>query len=310
MLKNKLVLIDDGCGINSPHLSHLYNKFFEFEQYDPKKTYDKLGNIFVFPPAPIEERQLQVQLNDQGYKTAINNLWEANFAETLGVPYQNIGYRLYNKNWFWYHESFLNRNLTYNQYTPIKNCNKLALMLLNRQRFHRDTIVDKLAPYLKNILYSYASKGIQMPNDATTGDWQRFFNPDWYDTTCFSLVAEAEVDRPLITEKTYKPIAFYHPFLIVGHPGILQDLKDNGFETFDNIFDESYDLISNTTQRLNSVIDNLIKLIDVDYLEIARDIITRQKLQHNHDLFFDEQIITKKIIEEFFNPLLEYASTS
>jgi hypothetical protein len=44
-----------------------------------------------------------------------------------------------------------------------------------------------------------------------------------------------------ITEKTYKPIAFLQPFILLGAAGSLQHIKDMGFKTFGEFWDESYD---------------------------------------------------------------------
>jgi hypothetical protein len=44
-----------------------------------------------------------------------------------------------------------------------------------------------------------------------------------------------------LTEKTFKPIALGMPFIIVGTKGSLQYLRRYGFQTFGNLWDESYD---------------------------------------------------------------------
>jgi len=252
------------------------------------------------------------ELHNRGKKIVINNLQEANYFEyKFKKPKNEIGHRLWNVNWFWYSESFINKHRNYYGYTPVRRANKLALMPMNFTRYHRDLLVNKLSSYLDRLLYSYRQHGIQLPNDEDfqSGGWDRFFNPDWYDSTCFSVVTESYVDQRLLSEKTFKPIAFYHPFLILGHCGILTDLKNMGFETFDNIFDESYDSEICMTTRCNIIVDNIKKFLDIEYVEIAQDTITQAKLQHNHDLFYNEKIITERVITEIINPLIEYAET-
>ena len=44
-----------------------------------------------------------------------------------------------------------------------------------------------------------------------------------------------------ITEKSYKPMVVRRPFVIMGHHRILQDLRADGYETFPELWDESYD---------------------------------------------------------------------
>jgi hypothetical protein len=70
------------------------------------------------------------------------------------------------------------------------------------------------------------------------------------------------------------------------------------------MFDESYDDIEDFDMRLNSVIKNIDNFDPVPY-----DAMTNEKLQHNHRLFFDEQLVKDRIVKEIIEPLLEYAET-
>jgi hypothetical protein len=63
-----------------------------------------------------------------------------------------------------------------------------------------------------------------------------------------------------ITEKTYKPIAFMQPFIMVSSPFSLKHLKDMGFQTFDKFWDESYDEETNHAIRMNMIV-NLVETI-------------------------------------------------
>ena len=73
------------------------------------------------------------------------------------------------------------------------------------------------------------------------------------DSYC-NIVLETHFDADgsggaFLTEKTFKPIKFGQPFVIVGASGSLQALKDLGYRTFDHAIDNSYDLEHNNTQR-------------------------------------------------------------
>jgi hypothetical protein len=48
--------------------------------------------------------------------------------------------------------------------------------------------------------------------------------------------------RTHITEKTFKAIALEMPFVLIAPAGSLAYLREYGFQTFDSVFDESYDL--------------------------------------------------------------------
>jgi hypothetical protein len=73
-----------------------------------------------------------------------------------------------------------------------------------------------------------------------------------YDSTLISVVTESNFVNKQIyhSEKTWKPIANKHPFIIVGPAGSLEKLKSLGYRTFSDFWDESYDLETNDTHRL------------------------------------------------------------
>jgi hypothetical protein len=62
------------------------------------------------------------------------------------------------------------------------------------------------------------------------------------------------------TEKTYKPIAVKHPFIIVSTPNFLKELCNLGFKTFAPYIDESYDTEHNDEKRLDMIVDEVYRL--------------------------------------------------
>jgi len=84
----------------------------------------------------------------------------------------------------------------------------------------------------------------------------------FYDETLVHVVSETNFFEPAIhiTEKTMKPILFKQPFIILGSRFSLKNLKDMGFKTFSNIWDESYDLEENPMIRMEMVL-NVCKYI-------------------------------------------------
>jgi len=65
-----------------------------------------------------------------------------------------------------------------------------------------------------------------------------------YDNSLVNIVTETYFFNNIIhiTEKTYKPIAFMQPFILVAAAGSLRHVQDMGFKTFNEFWDESYDL--------------------------------------------------------------------
>ena len=106
-------------------------------------------------------------------------------------------------------------------------------------------------------------------------------------------------------------MAYYHPLVVWGSPGSLTHLQDIGFETFGHAIDESYDTIKSPVDRLNaifSIVNDLTRQFTQGE-NIFEDNITKQKVQHNHDRFFDKSLIENKIKNEVINPILEFVES-
>lgn len=88
--------------------------------------------------------------------------------------------------------------------------------------------------------------------------------------TYFSIISETSVDKntSFITEKTLKAIIYLHPFIVWGNPNTLLHLKNLGFETFPEFFNEDYDSELNYDIRLNKVIKNVKQLCSLSISEL------------------------------------------
>jgi hypothetical protein len=78
--------------------------------------------------------------------------------------------------------------------------------------------------------------------------------PKYYMDSYCQIVLESQFDvdqsgGAFVTEKTFKPIKHGQLFFVAGGPGSLQILRDLGYRTFDHLLDNSYDTITNHTQR-------------------------------------------------------------
>jgi hypothetical protein len=298
-MKTKIILrSEEFTSFTSHYLESLWGKYFDIEWYDPGKTYGQSGTLFVVWWQNADD-DYSKDLRDQGHKVVVDNLWEVSASRT---DY----YWLENSNWFWYNESLWWQSLGYHQYIPHKQYSKLAFMPISRVNHTRDQIVTKLTPVLDNFIWSYRDKKLPNDLDSTNNNYQRFFNPNWYDDTYFSTVVESQQQGPCYrpTEKIFKTCAYYHPFLLIGQHHTLKRLKQLGFETYNNIFDESYDDIIDFDLRLNAVIKNINNFDPVPY-----DAETQCRLQHNHDHFFDQPLVESCIVTEIIEPLLEHAES-
>jgi hypothetical protein len=298
-MKIKLVLQPNQfTSFDSFYLEYLWRQYFDIEIYDSNKKYEK-STLFAVWWENADDLITQ-QLTDQGHKVVVDNLWEQY------NPKFDKYYQLNNVNWFWYNESLWWATLGYNQYVPEKKLTHIALMPIRKPRPIRDWIVDNLGNLKDQMVWSYKQQ--KLPNDSFQNNDvdQRFMNSAWYNATYTNLVVETTQHGQgfWATEKTYKAIAFYQPMLVFGQQNSLQFLKNRGFETFDNIFNESYDAVPEFEKRFDLIVDNL-KSIKLEPYSNQ----TWEKLQHNRDHFFNAELCNQKIITEIIEPLLHYAET-
>lgn len=73
--------------------------------------------------------------------------------------------------------------------------------------------------------------------------------------------------RTHLTEKTFKAIALEMPFILVSTAGSLAYLREYGFKTFGDIWDESYDLETDDILRIERVTQLLRDLDNLDLKE-------------------------------------------
>lgn len=296
-LKSKIKLVyKDPGSLNAEWMLPRVQELFDIELWDQNKTYDYKTTLAL--------RHNNKDNYAPGLRTVIDNLWES----SISSPH----YVMQHPDWFWYNESLWYAHRGYNQYKPAKTYSKLALMPMRKKKPHRDYMLAQLQHRLNDLVWSYVESGQQLPNDVDMSNFQgqRHFDPNWYDQTYFSIVVETSVNsqpnsRLFITEKTYKPLAFQHPFVVYGNIGTLTQLKKLGFVTFDNLFDESYDSISNPIRRASAIIQCIDQFQREPYSAETQD-----KLAYNHAHFFDQLTVHALIKKHILEPLLHYAETT
>jgi hypothetical protein len=276
--------------------------YFNFIYLDNNPTIDQSDTLIV--TSFTESNTWWLKYHQDGFRILMDNLWG------IGSYKLDRLFLVLNQNWFWYHEALLYKKHSYNLYQPTKTYKKLALLPMGLIKKSHDLLYENLQNYLDDMYWSYVEKLEKyLPDDPIKNHsvGQRYFNPMWYDDTHFSMVSETVIDNHFdlhVTEKSYKPIAFYHPFLIFGQAGVLSHLRRQGFETFENLFDESYDNVFNIEKRLELILDNF-----KNYKKIPYDTVTLEKLSHNHDHFFNVELIKQRVLDEIVYPVLEWVET-
>ena len=91
-----------------------------------------------------------------------------------------------------------------------------------------------------------------------------------YTNACLNIITEttSRNDTPQLTEKSFKPILAGQFFIMIGSRGLIQYMRDIGFDTFDDIINHSYDSIEDDRERIAAAIKELDWLDQVDLFEL------------------------------------------
>jgi hypothetical protein len=109
-----------------------------------------------------------------------------------------------------------------------------------------------------------------------------------YQNSRISVITETlgddEPDQLFVTEKPFKSIYALHPFMVLAQRGHLAQLRDWGYATFADFWDESYDQLSSIHKRAAAITANLCALRDhTDLWALHADL--RPVLEHNRSNF-------------------------
>ena len=129
---------------------------------------------------------------------------------------------------------------------------------------------------------------------------------DIFHKTCYSVIGETAYQteyktavKGFLTEKTYSALANNHPFVLAAPVGRLRQLHDEGYITFSEWWDESYDDVASDGKRLTMIGDVISKLqgYSLDDWKIILDEM-KDVLRHNRELLYSIDIderITKRL---------------
>jgi hypothetical protein len=102
-----------------------------------------------------------------------------------------------------------------------------------------------------------------------------------FNDTAYSIIAETDHDNTLsfFSEKTAKPMIARRLFVAFSGYKFLQNLHNQGFQTFSNVIDESYDLILDDNERYTAAFEQVKRLCSMDQTEVYNKI--RDVVEHN-----------------------------
>jgi hypothetical protein len=174
-------------------------------------------------------------------------------------------------------------------YSYLGDCERTEFTSLNE--ISNRCVTDGVPWYLKNLdlLKLNLNIPIKLPYDTfSKNDWT-YGQEHYYNDTFCSIVFETYVAEqfPFFTEKTFKPIAFFHPFILVCNSSGLGLLRQLGFKTFGDFWDESYDELTGN-QRLEAIFHLILEIANwsQEKINLVYDKML-PILEHNHNHFYN-----------------------
>jgi len=105
-----------------------------------------------------------------------------------------------------------------------------------------------------------------------------------------------------LTEKTYRPIALKHPFILLAAPYSLQKLRERGYKTFSPYIDESYDTETCGDTRFEMIwkeINRLCNFSDSEWITWQNNI--QPIVEHNYHFLKSQKDFSLKDYGYLFN---------
>jgi len=316
MSKPKLLI--EESNLVKPWFAPYWAEFFDYEFFDWTRTYNANDGVALIDDRYDQDKYNQIK--SQGLRVVRPYLMDSYVRDPCELQGQDLILRAQDS--IWIQESVMWKHLKYNTPRAAVIPHRFFLLLINQLRPHRQQLLQAVDSYLADSLYTCVVKNILLHDDVyvpiagrpgTAND--RYYVPRWYSETCFSLVSETlghnnrvSDDKLYISEKSFKPIAHCHPFVIQGTQGNLEYLRSRGFETFSHVVDESYDqdpILRNRLQKITSVLENLNREFKHTGT-VFQDAKTKQILEHNYNLFFDSNKIRELFRDQIAHPIMEF----
>ena len=117
-------------------------------------------------------------------------------------------------------------------------------------------------------------------------------NEPWpYQSTYLSVVTDTAFSdgrSSFVTEKVMKPLANLYPFIFIGDPGALAELRSHGYRTFSPWIDERYDEILDPRARMTAILAEVERLATMP-LSVLHELYCDcwPILVHNYGTFMD-----------------------
>jgi hypothetical protein len=243
---------------------------------------------------------------------------EKYIAEDELIPVYYWSHAVIARDWYRYaeHENFKNKNikktfLIYNrawsgtreyrlrfsdllvEHELVEQCLTFFNVCDNEQ-YYADHTFNNPIWHPKNVLENFF-----LPSTADS-TYSADFTIEDYQSTEIEVVLETlfDDDRLHLTEKSLRPIACRQPFILAATHGSLQYLRDYGFQTYDSVWDESYDTIEDPVLRMQAIIKLMREITAwTDFQRSYNTQHMKQIADYNKKHFFSKDFSDKVIGE-------------
>lgn len=272
--------------------------------YDLHNNPDKIKEYLDFIPALQKTYPLYSDLNI-AFKTyhSWQKKWvllhsELNSPEV--VKYESTGHYV---GAYWWSHAIISRDwYRYAEYDPSLNYTapyKKMFLIYCRDstgsRTYRTAFIQQLKETVNLDNVQLGSVHGNLVDSAASAS----YDVDDFVSTDISIVLETVADQRIhLTEKTLRPIACGHPFMIIAGPGTLALLKKYGFETFSPWINEEYDNETDLSNRINLVVNEMKRLSLLGATEKELVLRNCQEITRRNKNYFFSQQFQDAIISE------------
>lgn len=186
----------------------------------------------------------------------------------LDKGYVSLGANDQNLDWATAYETILENNKTNHNVTKLLQDNKEKILSLQSFSLDTDDFDVKRVELDSSLDFCYENSFMSIVTETYFYDWDILF----------------------LTEKTFKPIAYKQPFILVGSAGSLEFLRELGYKTFHPFIDESYDLEKDDAKRMEMIVNEIERICNLDQSQL-KELSVRVK-----DIcYYNYKILTSKI---------------
>jgi hypothetical protein len=203
--------------------------------------------------------------------------YKAEFFTVAESPWHNFHKWKENKNSIEHFNRMITGIQHLNRYAPFNLDLDIKESILVKDSYNVTHFPD-------SVLYSHKSETIDGSNNAL----EKIYSDIFCDVVTESRYAQPTAN---FSEKVYQPMWYKKPYILVAPPYTLKVLKEQGFKTFSDYWDESYDNEEIHEKRMFKIFDTIdfINSKSIDELRIMYEEM-KPIINHNYNLLCERLI--------------------